>query len=84
MMIFIKWLGSFVEGPGGFTSSKKLALVMAATAYSLGIASLMFAKAYWVFKNGGDCSLEIIAGSFPLCALAGVAYTMGKPTERTQ
>jgi len=81
---FIRWLGSFVEDEKGHTSSKRLAVVMACTAYSLGTAALMFAKAYYVFNNGGDCSFEIAAASFPLAALAGVAYNQGKPTERKQ
>ncbi len=79
---FVRWLGSFVEDAQGHTSSKRLALVMGATSLSLGIFVLMLAKAYWVYKNGGDCSFEIAAAALPLCAMAGVAYTVGKPQER--
>jgi hypothetical protein len=82
MMIFLRWLGSFVEDANGHTSSKRLALIMGSTALSLGLAAMMFAKAYHVFMNGGDCSLEIAAGSIPLCAMAGVAYSVGKPQDR--
>jgi len=28
--------------------------------------------------------MEIAAASVPLCALAGVAYTVGKPTDRVE
>lgn len=77
-------MGSFVEDAQGHTSSKRLALVMGATSLSLGIFVLMCAKAYWVYKNGGDCSFEIAAAAVPLCAMAGVAYSVGKPQDRTQ
>lgn len=80
---FILWLGSFVEQDGQ-TSSKKLALIYGSTALSLGVLALLLAKAYWIAKNGGDCSMEIAAASIPLCALAGVAYTVGKPTDRVE
>lgn len=83
MSKFILWLGSFVESDGQ-TSSKKLALIYGSTALSLGVLSLLFAKAYWVTKNGGDCSMEIAAASIPLCALAGVAYSVGKPSDRVE
>lgn len=78
---FVRWLGSFAE-TNGVTSSKKVAVLMGASALSLGVFTLLVAKAKWVLANGGDCSLEIAAASIPLCALAGVAYTMGKPAER--
>jgi hypothetical protein len=81
-MKFIKWLGSFVQDPDGQTSSKKLALIYGATALSLGVFALLVAKAIWIYKNGGDCSMEIAAASVPLCALAGVAYSVGKPADR--
>ena len=80
-MNFIKWLGSFVERDG-VTSSKKLALIYGATALSFGVLSLLLAKASWIYHNGGDCSMEIAAASIPLCALAGVAYSLGKPSDR--
>ena len=80
---FILWLGSFVEQDGQ-TSSKKLAVIYGSTALSFGVFALLMAKAYWVVKNGGDCSMEIAAASVPLCALAGVAYTVGKPTDRVE
>lgn len=79
---FVRWLGSFVEDAKGHTSSKRLALVMGATALSLGLFALCMAKAIYVMKNGGDCSWEIAAAAVPLCAMAGVAYTVGKPAER--
>lgn len=79
---FVRWLGSFVEDEKGHTSSKRLAVVMAVTAYSTGIFAMMMAKAMYVYKNGGDCSFEIAAASIPLAALAGVAYNQGKPAER--
>jgi len=81
-MTFLIWLGSFVEDPNGHTSSKRLALVMGATALSIGLFAMCVAKAYWVLTKGGDCSLEIAAASIPLCAMAGVAYTIGKPADR--
>ena len=84
MMIFVRWLGSFVEDSKGHTSSKRLALVMGSTALSVGLAAMCLAKAWHIFNNGGDCSLEIAAAALPLCAMAGVAYTLGKPQERKQ
>jgi len=80
-MNFIKWLGSFVE-EAGTTSSKKLALIYGATALSVGVFLLLLAKSVWIFKHGGDCSMEIAAAAVPLCALAGVAYSVGKPSDR--
>jgi hypothetical protein len=81
---FIRWLGSFVEDSNGHTSSKRLAVVMGATGLSVGITAMCLSKAWYVLHNGGDCSLEIAAASIPLCAMAGVAYTLGKPQERKE
>lgn len=79
---FIKWLGAFAEeGTTGKPSSKRVVALMAGTTLSLGVATLILAKAKWVYGHGGDISLELLAITGPLCTLAGFNYAAGKSIE---
>lgn len=81
LMQFIKWLGGFAEdGQSGHQSSKRVVALMAGTAMSVGLLAILFARAHWIWLNGGETALEIAAITAPLCTLAGygVYLTTGK------
>lgn len=70
-------LGFFDDATG--RSSKRLVMIVSGVSIGLGTASILFAKASWVYAHGGDCSAEIFAGAAAACSLAGVAMIFGKP-----
>lgn len=82
-MQFVYWLGAFAEdGNSGKPSCKRVITLMAGTALSAGALALLLAKAWYVYEHGGDVAAELFAVVAPLCALAGVNYTVGKPADR--
>ncbi len=80
---FILWLGeAALDRITGRPSSRKIVALMTATALTIGAMALLLAKAYWVYKNGGDIALELGAVTVPLCTLAGFNYSAKLKSEQ--
>lgn len=78
MILFLRWLGRFVEeGSTGNPSIKRISLIMAIS--SLSTAAIVLAASN--FMHGTPVGAELAAVCTALAGLAGGGYILGKKVE---